>query len=128
MAVALIYKNDDKLPLAKSIVAVVLPSKKVLTQEPESEISDYIGEFPDRWKNDEGNYRTRIVDSSGDFFEKEFPDGELTAPKADEEEMPLSALYWEILRIFDSQAMGSGLFSDDEARQLLEEGGWFSDN
>ena len=53
--------------------------------------------------------------------------GDLTAPEAGDSEMPLSAFYWEILRLYDTQVMSSGIFLDDEARDLLEEGGWFND-
>ena len=128
MAVTLIYSNYEEIPLAKRVIAVVLPSYKVLTKDEGSDLPEYIGQFPDRWKTNENNYRNRIVDGSGDFFEEKFPNGELTAPEVDADEMPLSAFYWEILRLFDHQAMSSGIFFDDEARELLKDEGWFNAN
>jgi hypothetical protein len=31
-----------------------------------------------------------------------------------------------ILRHFDSQSTGSAIFSDEDAKKLLREGGWFN--
>ena len=127
MAVTLIYNNSENTPLAKNIVAVALPSFKVLTRDNDSDIPDHLGGLPDRWKANENDYRSRIVDDSTKFFEDNFSNGDLTAPEAGDREMPLSAFYWEILRLYDTQVMSSGIFLDDEARDLLEEGGWFND-
>ena len=127
MAVTLIYNNSENTPLAKNIVAVALPSFKVLTRDNDSDIPDHLGGLPDRWKANENDYRSRIVDDSTKFFEDNFSNGDLTAPEAGDSEMPLSAFYWEILRLYDTQVMSSGIFLDDEARDLLEEGGWFND-
>lgn len=128
MAVTLIYTNSENTPLAKNIVAVALPSFKVLTRDNDSDIPDHLGGFPDRWKANNNNYRSRIVEDSVKFFEDNFTNGELSAPEAGDSEMPVSAFYWEILRLYDTQVMSSGIFSDDEAREILQEGGWFNEN
>jgi len=128
MAVTLIYNNSENTPLAENIVAVALPSFKILTRDNDSDIPDHLGSLPDRWKANENNYRSRIVENSTKFFEDNFDDGELSAPDAGDSEMPVSAFYSEILRLYDTQVMSSGIFSDDEAREILQEGGWFNDN
>ena len=128
MAVTLIYNNSENTPLAENIVAVALPSFKILTRDNDSDIPDHLGGLPDRWKANENNYRSRIVENSTKFFEDNFADGELSAPDAGDSEMPVSAFYSEILRLYDTQVMSSGIFSDDEARELLKDEGWFNAN
>ena len=127
MAVTLIYNTDEKGPLSDNILAVVLPSFKVLTKESDSDIPEYLDSFPNRWKANESGYRERIVETSEDFFVDNTDSIDLVAPEVNEDEMPLSAFYWEILRVYNSQVLSSGIFSDDEARELLQEGGWFND-
>ena len=47
---------------------------------------------------------------------------------ADSDEIPPLAYFWEILRRNNNQTVASEIFSDDDARELLKKGGWFSDD
>ena len=130
MPVLLIYDQEGYgigSSLAESIRAVVLPSRKILTREEDDYLIEYLGEYADRWKEN-SELRHSLADDSKDFLLENFPgDNDMSPPNPDAEEMPISAFYWMILTKFDSQSMSSGIFSDDEARELLQEGGWFEE-
>jgi hypothetical protein len=129
MSVVLIYdhEGDTGLPLAKRITNVVLPSRKVLSQNENDYLVDHIGGYVDRWKND-SDLRQSIANKSKDFYLENFADDDdMLPPDPNEEDIPLSAFYWIILQNFDNQAVSSEIFADDVARELLKEGGWFAD-
>ena len=129
MSVVLIYdhEGDTGLPLAKRITNVVLPSRKVLSRGENDYLADHIGGYVDRWKDD-SDLRQSIANKSKDFYLENFADDDdMLPPDPNEEDIPLSAFYWMILQNFDNQAVSSEIFSDDVARELLKEGGWFND-
>ena len=129
MSVVLIYNQEGggAPSLAESIQVVVLPSRKILSQKEDDYLIDYLGEYAERWKEDP-ELRQGLSDSCKDFYLENFPDDDdMSPPDPNAEEIPISAFYWMILTNFDSQAMSSAIFSDDEARELLKEGGWFAD-
>lgn len=130
MSVVLIYNHegDTDLPLAKRITHVVLPSRKVLSQKGNDYTVDHIGGYVDRWKENPEE-RQSIANRSKDFYLENFSDDEdMLPPNPNEEDIPLSAFYWMILQSFDNQAVSSEIFDDAVARELLTEGGWFSDD
>ena len=112
MAVLLIYnhESDPNVPLAERIHTAVLPSRKVLAKEGESDLAKYLANYETRWKEDP-ELRESVARRSKDPNDKNFP---------------LSAFYWMILDKFDSQSGSSEIYSDEEAKKLLREGGWFN--
>ena len=132
MSVVLIYNQEGDQEggassLAEAVQVVVLPSRKVLSRKEDDYLIDYLGGYADRWKDD-SELRHALANGSKDFYLENFPgDDDLSPADPNAEEMPLSAFYWMILTSFDSQSMSSAIFSDDEARELLKEGGWFAD-
>jgi hypothetical protein len=130
MSVVLIYNQEGggESSLAEAVRVAILPSHKVLSRDEDDYLIDYLGKFSDRWKED-SMLRRSLADGSKDFYLENFPgDNDLSPADPNAAEMPLSAFYWMILTRFDSQTMSSAIFSDDEARELLKEGGWFNDN
>jgi hypothetical protein len=126
MAVLLIFEEDER-PTEERIVVAVLPSRKVLTKNEgvTASYQKWFNEFPEDWQNSK-EYRETVIKDSESFFERSVH--ELAVPTADSDEMPIGAFYWEIMRLHNNQAVGSAIFSDDEARDLLHKGGWFNDN
>lgn len=124
MSVVLIYDEIDA-PLEERVLAVALPSRKVIEKDDSEEgIAEYLGDFADRWKQNTVS-REAIRESSQSFYDKNFPDGELDIDP-DEDEIPLGAFYWMILQRFDNQSVGSAIFTDDRAKEILREGDWFN--
>ena len=124
MSVVLIYDEIDA-PLEERVLAVALPSRKVIEKDDSEEgIGEYLGDFADRWKQNDVS-RESIKESSQSFYDKNFPDGELDID-SDEDEIPLGAFYWMILQRFDNQSVGSAIFTDDRAKEILREGDWFN--
>lgn len=125
MSVVLIFDEVDK-PLAERVLAVVLPSRKVIEKDDSEEgITEYLGEFADRWKDNE-SLRESVSESGKSFYERHFPNGEFTAPDPNDEEISLGAFYYMILQRFDNQAISSAIYTDDNAKEILREGGWFN--
>jgi len=127
MAVVLIYRHegDTDLSLAERIHTAVLPSRKVIVKEGEYDLSEYLAEYEVRWKED-SELRQALSQGSKDFYLENFDGGEMSPPDSNAEEMPLSAFYWMILQNFDSQSTSSEIYSDEDAKELLREGGWFN--
>jgi hypothetical protein len=125
MSVVLIYNQVD-LPFAETIKAVALPSRKVITKDEDPSLVEYLAEYATRWKNDP-ELRHALADGSKDFYLKNFSDLGMEVVDENDEEMSVSAFYWMILRNFDSQSMSSAIYSDESAKELLREGGWFND-
>ena len=125
MSVVLIYDEVDA-PLEERILAVVLPSRKVIEKDDSEEgITEYLGEFADRWK-DNKSLRESISESGKSFYERHFTNGEFTDLDPNDEEISLGAFYYMILQRFDNQAIGSSIYTDDDAKAILREGGWFN--
>ena len=129
MAVVLIYshlgKKGAETPLAERIHTVILPSRKVIVKEGESQLVEYFAGYEDRW-NESPELREAVAKNSKDFYLKNFDGGDMSPPDPNDTTFPLSAFYWMILDKFDSQSGSSEIFHDDEAKKLLREGGWFN--
>ena len=125
MSVVLIFNQEGfgDRPFVERIEAVVLPSRKVLTKTEDESISKVISKYEDRW-NEEPDLRESIAESSKKFFEENF-DGEIPPPDENDKDFPLAAFYWMVLSNFDNQAVSSEIYADDDAKDILREGGWF---
>ena len=127
MSVVLIYSHEANtgLSLAERIHTAVLPSRKVLAKEGESDLAKYLANYETRWKEDP-ELRESVARRSKDFYLENFDGGEMSPPDPNDKNFPLSAFYWMILDKFDSQSGSSEIYSDEEAKKLLREGGWFN--
>lgn len=129
MAVVLIYnnlgENGEKASLAERIHTVILPSRKVIVKEGESQLAEYFSGYEARW-NESPELREAVAKNSKDFYLENFDGGELSPPDPNDKNFPLSAFYWMILEKFDSQSTGSEILNDKDAKELLREGGWFN--
>ena len=129
MSVVLIYNNlgekGEEVSLAERIHTVILPSRKVIVKEGESELAEYFANYEVRW-NESPELREAVAKNSKDFYLKNFDGGDMSPPDPNDTTFPLSAFYWMILDKFDSQSGSSEIYSDEEAKKLLREGGWFN--
>ena len=68
-----------------------------------------------------------MAKDSKDSYLENFPgDNTISPPDPNDENFPLSAFYWMILEKVDSQSGSSEIYSDEDAKELLREGGWFN--
>jgi len=129
MSVVLIYNHlgekGQKASLAERVHTVILPSRKVIVKEGESQLVEYFAGYEDRW-NESPELREAVAKNSKDFYLENFDGGELSPPDPNDKNFPLSAFYWMILEKFDSQSTGSEILNDKDAKELLREGGWFN--
>ena len=127
MAVLLIYSHEANtgLSLAERIHTAVLPSRKVIAKEGESELAEYLANYEVRW-NESPELRDEVAKWSKVFYLENFDGGEMSPPDPNDKNFPLSAFYWMILERFDSQSTGSEILNDEDAKELLHEGGWFN--
>ena len=123
MAVVLIYRHegDTDLSLAERIHTAVLPSRKVIVKEGESELAEYFANYEVRW-NESPELRDEVAKWSKVFYLENFDGGEMSPPDPNDKNFPLSAFYWMILERFDSQSGSSEIYSDEDAKELLREG------
>ena len=109
-----------------TIVAAVLPNGKVLTTSTllRSHITEIIADFTDRWAENSNSYREKIVARAQDYLDeidrygsrnidyplRELKESDLTVPDTSDD-FHINALYSEILRIYDSDLLGSDIVS-----------------
>ena len=129
MLVVLIYNHlgekGQKASLAERVHTVILPSRKVIVKEGDSQLAEYFAGYEARW-NESPELREAVAKNSKDFYLENFDGGELSPPDPNDKNFPLSAFYWMILEKFDSQSTGSEILNDKDAKELLREGGWFN--
>ena len=129
MSVVLIYNHlgekGQKASLAERVHTVILPSRKVIVKEGDSQLAEYFAGYEARW-NESPELREAVAKNSKDFYLENFDGGELSPPDPNDKNFPLSAFYWMILEKFDSQSTGSEILNDKDAKELLREGGWFN--
>jgi len=127
MSVVLIFEHDPdgkEETFAERVHTVVLPSRKVITKDGSDDIAEMLSRYEDRWR-EEPTLRENVASLSKNFFEENF-DGEIPPPDEDDKDFPLAAFYWMVLSAFDTQIGSSAIFADEDAKDILREGGWFN--
>ena len=128
MAVVLIH--DETGDMDNEYLAVVLPSHKVIMSDDTYDIARFIGRFSEKWADDE--FRQWVTSASRDFLADkadQIDNIELAEDNVEysaDSDAPLGAFYYWIIRNFDSQSRSASIHSDEQAKNILKEVGWFN--
>jgi len=136
MAILLIWDiindfDEEESEWPNNIKAAVLPNKKVLINDDESSyIPEHIKSITAKWSENGSEFRNNIDGSAKLLFnsnEAELKEAGLTySEDIETDEIPISHFFTAVLNRYDNQAVSSGIFSNEEAKQLLGDGGWFN--